>query len=191
MGPGPKSRAMLRPFRQRPRQPRFDARWNRRRRNRRIWQRWRGWLGLALILAAWILAERWWIPQPENWEPVTPAFMLCGVGHDPCVYDGDTVMIGFGPKGRRIRLIGYDAPEIDGTCDAERAKAGTARDALLQWLNRGPFEWDGGADPPRDQYGRELRSARRGDDLLAAHMLEQKLASGSGWGASPIDWCAQ
>ena len=173
-----------------PRAPRFDARWNRRRNAGRTWRRWRFPVMLVLIVAAWVMAERWWPAQPESWGPAPTTFALCGTGSGPCVYDGDTVMIGFGPSRRRIRLKGYDAPEMDGPCEAERNKARIARDALLQWLNRGPFEWDGGAEPPRDQYGRELRSARRGDETLSAHMLDQGLASGSGWGTSPVDWCA-
>ena len=57
------------------------------------------------------------------------------------------------------------------------------------WLSQGPFEWTGGTDPPRDKYGRELRAARRGTEDLAEVMISAKLAEGSGWGATRIDWC--
>ena len=119
-------------------------------------------------------------------------FTLCGEkGSAACVIDGDTLAIGK----RRIRLSGYDAPEIDGACEAEKAKAREARAALQTWLNAGQFLLDGGEEPPRDQYGRELRGARRvapdgGEEWLAEHMVAQGLAEDGGWGASAIDWCA-
>ncbi|KLE34127.1 thermonuclease family protein [Aurantiacibacter luteus] len=104
-----------------------------------------------------------------------------------CVVDGDTLRIGE----RRVRLTGFDTPEIEGACPAERVKAVEAREELLRWLNAGPFELDGGADPERDKYGRELRAARRGSDLLADHMLAAGLAHGGGWADwGEIDWCA-
>lgn len=95
--------------------------------------------------------------------------------------DGDTLAIG----SRRIRLTGYDAPEIEGACDAERRLAQVAREELAAWLNLGTFELYGGAEPPRDDYGRELRAARRGGEELADTMVERELARRSrldrGW----------
>ncbi|QPC98930.1 thermonuclease family protein [Qipengyuania soli] len=91
---------------------------------------------------------------------------------------------------RRIRLTGFDAPEMDGACAAERTRAQEAKRALHAWLAGGPFEWNGGADPPRDKYGRELRAARRGKDELADHMIGLGLAEGGGWTTQRIDWCA-
>lgn len=103
--------------------------------------------------------------------------------------DGDTIRLGQ----RRIRLTGFDAPEMDGNCPAERIRAVEAREALASWLNSGPFELDGGEDPPRDQYGRELRAARRatGDriDTLADHMIAADMAAENGW-LDERDWCA-
>jgi len=85
-------------------------------------------------------------------------------------------------------------PELDGACEAERAKALEARNALHAWLAAGRYEWDGGANPPTDQYGRELRALRRGIGAgeyedLADTMIERGLAAQSGWGAAPTDWC--
>ena len=143
---------------------------------------------------------------PRDAALVTQEFGLCGQGANAaCVADGDTVILGGGETRRRVRLTGYDAPELDGACEAERTKAREARTALHQWLGQGQFAWDGGEPagdaraasdgPPYDQYGRELRSAWRDDpegkrEFLADHMLALGLASESGWGADEIDWCA-
>ncbi len=95
---------------------------------------------------------------------------------------------------RRIRITGFNAPELDGACEAERARALAAKRALHAWMAKGAVEWDGGTDPPFDQYGRELRSLRRpdgkgGHEELADHMLKTGMAAESGWGTSPKDWC--
>lgn len=147
-------------------------------------------LALAFgALALW----RGYGPQIDagEWAVERERFPLCGSGRAAaCVVDGDTLHIGQ----RRIRLTGYDAPELDGTCAAEQERARIARAALAAWLNAGPFELDGGADPPRDKYGRELRAARRVGseghlDLLAEHMVAADLAAGGGW-FEDRDWCA-
>ncbi|MXO49037.1 hypothetical protein GRI69_12285 [Erythrobacter vulgaris] len=146
---------------------------------------WRWMVVLALVLGAWwVLRDVLQPPAPVS--AVDMRFGICGErGGEACVIDGDTLAIGQ----RRVRLTGYDAPEMDGACEAERAKAMEARDALSGWLARGRFSWTGGAEPPRDQYGRELREARRGDDVLADHMIGAGLAEGSVWGGSRVDWC--
>lgn len=173
-----------------PKPPRFDARWQRRRRRGAWWRAWRWWIGFALVIAA----SAWLVPIMETageWEPVERSFAICGErgGKAGCVIDGDTLAIGQ----RRIRLTGFDAPEIDGQCEAERRLAMQAREALRDWLNRGPFLLDGGAEPPRDRYGRELRAARRedaaGQQWLAEAMIGQGLARDDGWLTSGEGWC--
>lgn len=141
---------------------------------------------LVLVLGAWLLLRDVLQPPPPV-SAVDMRFGICGErGGAACVIDGDTLAIGQ----RRVRLTGYDAPELEGACEAERAKARAAREELHAWLAKGRFSWTGGTAPPRDQYGRELREARRGDALLADHMIAAGLAEGSGWGAQSIDWCA-
>ena len=139
----------------------------------------------ALTAAWWLYRDRLHPPEPVS--AVDLRFGLCGDGgsHAACVIDGDTLAIG----PRRVRLTGYDAPELDGTCEAERVKAREARTALHTWLTKGRFTWTGGTDPPRDQYGRELREVRRGDDALADAMVEAGLTDGNGWGAETREWC--
>ncbi len=153
------------------------------------------------ILVA-ILSGVWWygvrpIAHERGWVRVEDRFAICGAGGaraDGCIIDGDTVIIGFGPQRRRIRFTGFDAPELNGACPAERELAIAARTALADWLDRGTFEWNGADDPPRDRYGRELREVRRAQpgkapEYLAPTMIARGLASEGGWGADAIDWC--
>ena len=140
---------------------------------------------LALVLGAWLLLRDVLQPPPPV-SAVDMRFGICGERRGAaCVIDGDTLAIGQ----RRVRLTGYDAPELEGACEAERAKARSARAELHAWLAKGRISWTGGTEPPRDQYGRELREARRGDALLADHMIDAGLAEGSGWGAERVEWC--
>ena len=140
---------------------------------------------LVLVLGAWLLLRDVLQPPPPV-SAVDRRFGICGErGGVACVIDGDTLAIGQ----RRLRLTGYDAPELEGACEGERTKARAARAELHAWLGKGRFSWTGGTEPPRDQYGRELREARRGEELLADYMVEKGLAEGSGWGAERVEWC--
>ncbi|MBH5321117.1 thermonuclease family protein [Aurantiacibacter sediminis] len=137
---------------------------------------------MIIIAAAWAY-ERFGYRSAE-WDMVDYDWIECGTGSGAaCVIDGDTLVIGH----RRIRLTGFDTPERDGACEAERRLASVARYELTRWLNRGSFEMDGGAEPPRDQYGRELRSARRAGEQVADYMVARNLARRSGFDQ---DWCA-
>lgn len=162
----------------------FDARWQRRLKFRRFWRRWRWAALLVLLTASILLTQRFGIADGE-WEEVTRAFPVCGAGGraSGCVIDGDTIAIGQ----RRIRLTGYDAPELDGACENERVKAVAAQAALSRWLSAGPFEMEAGADRPYDQYGRELRDARRNGVSVADHMAGLGLAEQDLYGF-PDDW---
>lgn len=170
--------------------PRFDARWNDRRRRAARWRTLRWWLLLGVLVAGGLALTRWHEVGGDWQVRADGRFALCGEARaERCVIDGDTVMLGE----RRVRLTGYDAPELDGACEAERLLARRAQLALRDWLGRGPFELDGGEDPPRDTYGRELRAARRddaaGQEWLADTMLEAGLGRRTGWGAGEAGWC--
>ena len=160
------------------------------------------WLLWRVPILALVVMVIWWfairpLVQERGWVAVEESFVICGAPGERaqgCVVDGDTVIIGFGSQRRRIRLTGFDAPELDGACEAERTLAVEARERLHEWLTQGEFEWNGDTDPPRDQYGRELRAARRiaadgSREYLAQTMIAGGLASESGWGAVPHDWC--
>ncbi len=135
-----------------------------------------------MLLGLWAATRLFGIGEGE-WQPMERQFTVCGQGSSfACVVDGDTLRLG----DRRIRLTGFDAPELDGMCDAERKLARVARDELTAWLNLGAFEIEGGAEAPRDQYGRELRALRRGGEALADTMTERGLARHSGFAR---DWC--
>ncbi|MDE1467326.1 thermonuclease family protein [Aurantiacibacter sp. D1-12] len=148
-------------------------------------------------LLALVLGAGWWIKQSGwidgEWTEFSRQFPVCGSGTrgSGCVIDGDTIAIG----NRRIRLTGYDAPELNGACEAERVKAREARAELSRWLSSAPFEMEAGDDRPYDQYGRELREARRGGELLAEHMHAMGLAEQDLWGFDSdwghTDWCAE
>ena len=156
------------------------------------------WSGAGLL--AGVLIGIWLFvapPRGPDWQPSShSSFGLCGERGRPfaCVTDGDTVTLGYGDGARRIRLKGFDTPEIDGACAAESARALDARLALQRWLNAGPFEWDGGIAPPHDRYGRELRAVRRVHpdgrvEDLASTMVEAGLANTEDWGLFATDWC--
>lgn len=164
----------------------------------RLFNWWLLWRVPALALAAVLV---WWfvlkpINQEQDWMEFTESFALCGEGKREagCVVDGDTIILGEGASIRRIRFTGFDAPELEGACDTERRLAQAAKIELHQWLEQGPFEWTGADDPPRDQYGRELRAARRTkpdgtSEALSEVMIAKGLAIERGWGEGPPDWC--
>lgn len=164
------------------------------------WLLWRVPTLVLVVMAAWWFILRP-IEQEQGWVVVDEGFALCSGGgggggefREGCVVDGDTVVLGFGNARRRIRLTGFDAPEMDGACEAERELARAARDRLHRWLLEGQFEWNGAGDPPRDRYGRELRRARRAGadgryEDLADTMIASGFAAAGGWGSEPRDWC--
>ncbi|MEP2551983.1 MAG: hypothetical protein ABJH26_11880, partial [Marinomonas sp.] len=118
----------------------------------------------SLVVMAAIFALWWFVLRPLNeaneaWVPPPLTFGLCGEkgAGRACIIDGDTLHIRRGKDIRRIRITGFNAPELDGACAAERSQALAAKRALHAWMAKGGVEWDGGTQPPFDQYGRELR----------------------------------
>ena len=174
---------------------------NRRRRRKRgglvsWWNLWRVPTLVTIVAAIWWFGVRP-ITDEQGWVAVTDDFSLCGQGERTpgCVVDGDTVRIDArGARPRRIRLVGFDTPELDGACEAERRIAQQAREAAFAWLSQGAFEWNGAEEPPYDQYGRELREVRRtlpdgSREYLGETLIDAGLADPSGWGQSETDWC--
>lgn len=84
--------------------------------------------------------------------PVSAAgFPICKGAHRvTCVVDGDTFWL----KGEKIRLDGYDSPEMgEPKCARPAAGAVAARTALTELLNSGQVELDRRGT---DRYGRTL-----------------------------------
>ena len=83
------------------------------------------------------------------------SFPICKGGHRfTCVVDGDT----FWMKGEKIRVEGYDSPEMgEPKCARPAAGAVEARSALAELLNSGEVTLDRSGT---DKYGRTLATVR-------------------------------
>lgn len=149
--------------------------------------RWRRWLGgsrpivLAIVLAGlWLTLDPALVepigPLATEPEPVSNTFTLCDQSRGlTCVIDGDTFRLG----GRRIRIIGIDAPETHPPRCAQEAALGQAATLELQrLLNDGMFEMIGRIDQPEDRYGRELKALRRPTADGYRSIAEQMRAGG-------------
>jgi micrococcal nuclease len=106
------------------------------------------------------------------------------------VIDGDTFKIGE----RNIRVIGIDAAELGGECEAETVQAEASTRALQDWLNRGPFTLTYDPAEPLDKYGRELMTVTRkaadgNEHALANYMTEQGGAHGYDGNSPRGGWC--
>ena len=175
-----------------PKTPKFHTRSHRKRSS--WWNRWSVTISALVIAAsAWVLSKYEVVDLvgSGDWKVVHGKFTQCGRGRGAnCVIDGDTVML----ARTKVRLRDYNAPELDGECDQENALARRSRDELLDWLNQGDLLMDGGEEPPHDQYGRELRTAKRPvengrDEYLSDHMIKAGLAQETGWDAPRGGWC--
>lgn len=175
----------MRPWRRRPSPAPPPVRfWPRRRRRAR-----RAVATARTILLAAILALLWPTLDPALIEPpaflstaperVDSHFTVCRAQRSPaCVVDGDTLRIGK----RRIRIVGIDAPEVNGQCEAERDLARRSTLHLQSLLNQGPFVMSARIDDATDRYGRELRvlwreRPGRGRQSIASDMREAGLAA--------------
>lgn len=127
----------------------------------------------AIILAASLL-----LATPA----LAAGFPICKGGHRvTCVVDGDTFWL----KGEKIRVEGYDSPEMgEPKCARPAAGAVEARSALAQLLNSGEVSLDRSG---RDKYGRTLaRVSVDGVDITRA-----MISAGHGRRYSPGQkpWC--
>jgi endonuclease YncB( thermonuclease family) len=98
-----------------------------------------------------------------------------------CVVDGDT----FWFQGKKIRILGIDAPEVEGACRRETRLASEATAYLTSLLNSGSvrIQFQG-----YDQYGRHLAAvtvaAGPVDQLMIASGFAEPYGSGR-----PAPWC--
>ena len=113
-------------------------------------------------------------------------FPLCsGPVRETCVVDGDTIWY----RSEKIRLVGFDTPEISNPgCARERQLGEMAKLRLQGWLNEGAFSLEPNPEGRRkDRYGRSLLAISRSGENVAEVMLAEGLAErrGSSWNA----WC--
>ncbi|NQZ46645.1 MAG: thermonuclease family protein [Erythrobacter sp.] len=113
-------------------------------------------------------------------------FTLCsGSKRTTCVVDGDTIWY----RGEKIRLVGFDTPEIHhAACPRERELGEEAKLRLREWLNAGAFSLEPNPDGrPRDRYGRSLLVLSRGGENVGQMFIADGLAEKRG-GSENI-WC--
>jgi endonuclease YncB( thermonuclease family) len=117
----------------------------------------------ASLIAAWL-----------HWQP-GPLQMCRAV-------DGDTIHCGE----QRVRVIGLDAPELRGRCEAERRLAQAATERLSDLLEEGVHLETNG----QDRFGRTLAVVRdaRGEDV-ARVLIRERLARAYDGRGPREGWC--
>ncbi len=113
-------------------------------------------------------------------------FTVCnGRVRNTCVVDGDTIWY----RGEKIRLVGFDTPEVSKPGCANEARLGEeATQALRNWLNEGAFSLEPNPDGRnQDRYGRALRVLSRGGENVGEMLLGAGLAERRG-GRRNV-WC--
>lgn len=85
-------------------------------------------------------------------------------------YDGDTFRYG----NERFRVIGYDTPEINGKCVAERMLAVKGKDRLQELLHQGPVTIE--RSPKKDVYRRTLATVKIGGADVGQLLISEGLA---------------
>ena len=105
------------------------------------------------------------------------------------VVDGDTLHIDCGAGERKVRLLGYDTPEIyHPKCQAEAEAGRKATDLLAGLVASGPVT--GFAVQGQDRYGRDLASVAIAGTDVTAYMLATHLALPYTGHQHP-NWCAR
>ena len=180
-------------FRRRSQPPKFWP--NQRRRRSTLFVALRPFVLAATLIAIWIGMDPSLVEPPSllstDPERVSETFTRCGRGRGfACVVDGDTFRLG----GRRIRIIGIDAPETRNASCPEEARLGDQATIKLQtFLNGGAFEMVAPIYGQTDRYGRDLRVIRRtrpdgSTQSIADEMRESGLAHRYMGGFKP-GWC--
>lgn len=124
---------------------------------------------LALLAVAVVAIGAWLTHGPDDEH--TSSILITGTGEDPpagtgatlvAVTDGDTLRVTIGGVEERVRLLGYDAPEIHSGVECGGVEAADEVEGLLAAgdllvLVPDPTQGD------RDRYGRLLRYAELPD----------------------------
>lgn len=111
----------------------------------------------------------------------TVSMPICGSGkRTNCIVDGDTIWV----AGEKIRLEGFNAPEMNGSCDRESRMAIQARDELRRALNGRAFTIERNG---QDRYGRTLATIRVGGHDVGDRLISKGLAHE--WRGFKESWC--
>lgn len=97
-----------------------------------------------------------------------------------CVVDGDTIWF----EGEKIRLEGFNAPEMSGSCQRESNLAVRSRDRLRSILDGAAFAIERNG---RDQYGRTLATVRVDGVDVGNQLIDEGLAHV--WRGHKESWC--
>jgi micrococcal nuclease len=88
------------------------------------------------------------------------------------VFDGDTIQL---DDGRRIRLIGVDAPEVDSSYRRQEPFGEESKNYLTSFILNKRVSITLG-DPPLDKYNRSLAYVYLGDILVNGRIIRDGLA---------------
>ncbi len=128
---------------------------------------------LGLFLAACVDSAA--VPQAEN----------CQVTH---VVDGDSLHLICNGQLHKVRLLGYDTPEIyHPLCPAEKQAGELATDLMRALTASAPVT--GVQFAGQDRYGRDLAHVQIGGQDVSAYMLASPLARPYQGHKHP-DWCS-
>lgn len=108
------------------------------------------------------------------------ALPICGSERHSCVVDGDTIWL----NGVKIRLEGYDTPEINGSCPGEPALAQKATQRLSELLSIGGTIYYSG---DQDRFGRELANITVQGKDVGDILISEGLARS--WPDGREFWC--
>ena len=108
----------------------------------------------------------------------------CGNGpHENCVVDGEIFWL----NGEQIRIANVDAPQLDGRCLSETARAREARATLQQLLDNQPIELRGKG---RDAFGRVLAEVRIPEGDVGRKLVRFNVAATWKGREEPVStWC--
>ncbi|KPP83643.1 nuclease homologue [Erythrobacter sp. HL-111] len=126
-------------------------------------------------------------PHARTSDRETARFPLCPERgrRVTCIVDGDTIWY----RGEKIRLVGFDTPEVfSPACPREAALGERATRRLQELLNAGPFSLEPNPEGrARDRYGRSLMMVTRGGANLGEVLLREGLAER--YGGARREWC--
>ncbi len=132
-------------------------------------------------------------PLVSLFIPLAASLPIFAASPDPScqvskVVDGDTLHLVCGGITHKVRLLGYDTPEIyHPLCPAEKQAGDAATDLMRQLTETGPVtnvRFTG-----HDRYGRDLADVEIAGHDVAAYMLSTPLARPYQGHKHP-DWCA-